>query len=38
MANTKTPREQRVINGRKGGIKRQSLEYQAERIVKDCPN
>jgi hypothetical protein len=37
VANTKTPREERVINGRVGGIKSQTLEYQAERLVKNWP-
>jgi hypothetical protein len=37
VANTKTPREERVINGRAGGIKSQTLEYQAERLVKNWP-
>jgi hypothetical protein len=37
VANTKTPREERVMNGRIGGIKSQTLEYQAERLVKNWP-
>jgi hypothetical protein len=37
VANTVTPREQRVINGRIGGIKSQTLEQQAQRIVKHWP-
>lgn len=37
MANTKTSREQRVINGRIGGIKSQTLEQQAKRIVQHWP-
>jgi hypothetical protein len=37
VANTKTPREERAANGRIGGIKSQSLEQQASRIVKGWP-
>jgi hypothetical protein len=37
MANTKTPSDVRAVNGRIGGIKSQTLEFQAERLVKNWP-
>ena len=37
MANTVTPREERVVNGRKGGYKSQTPEVLAAKIVRDWP-
>jgi hypothetical protein len=37
VANTKTSSAERAVNGRIGGIKSQSLEQQAQRIVKHWP-